>query len=73
MASKITKKEFMKYLTLDEIINKYIKLELDEKNKLLWSAIDYMEQYNGRTKWYCIAKAMGYENFEGGNDTWYKL
>jgi hypothetical protein len=30
------------------------------KVEILWEALDYMQQYNGRTKVQCIGLALGY-------------
>ena len=51
---------------------KFNKLKKDEKIDILYEALDYMQQYNGRSRFTCIAMAMGYENIEGLKDTWTK-
>jgi len=40
---------------------------LKKRNKveILFAALEYMQQYNGRSIWYCIALAMGYETTDG--------
>lgn len=62
-----------KKYTSEQIQNKYDRLSLKKKNKILYEAIDIMNQYNGRTRFLCIAMAMGYENFEGNDDTYTKI
>jgi len=62
----------IKYYTSKEISKEYEGLSLKEKNIILYDAIDYMNQYNGRTRFLCIAMAMGYENTEGENTTYFK-
>ena len=61
-----------KYYTSAQITNEYNKLTKDKKMSVLYDAIDYMQQYNGRSKFLCIAMAMGYDNYEGGSDTYTK-
>lgn len=63
-----------KYYTLSEIQLEYKKFTKDEEIKILYSALGYMQELNGRTtKAYCIALAMGYENTEGLSDTYVKI
>jgi hypothetical protein len=38
---------------------------------ILYDAIDYMQSYNGRNRFKCIV-AMGYDNYEGENNTYFK-
>ena len=45
-----------------EIMNQFDKLTYKKKTGVLFTAIDYMEQYNGRSKVTCIALAMGYDH-----------
>ena len=59
-----------KYYTADQIREKFEKMPKDLKIKVLYEAIDIMQQYNGRSRVLCIAMAMGYENFEGETDTY---
>jgi hypothetical protein len=61
-----------KYYTSEEISNKYNSLTLKKKNMILYDAIDYMQSYNGRSRFKCIALAMGYDNYEGENNTYFK-
>jgi len=59
-----------KYYTADQIRTKFEKMPKDLKIKVLYEAIDIMQQYSGRSRFLCIAIAMGYENFEGEIDTY---
>ena len=55
---------------------KYENLVDTAKVVFLTSAIDYMQQYNGRSKWDCIFYAMGYveanERSAEGEELWIK-
>lgn len=62
-----------KYYTSEEISKKYAALSLKEKNKVLYAAIDYMQSYSGRSRFLCIAMAMGYDNYEGDNKSYFKM
>lgn len=62
-----------KYFTSKEISDEYNLLSCKEKNVILYDAIDIMNQYNGRTRFLCIAIAMGYENYEGDNVSFVKV
>lgn len=64
--------EDIKYYTSQEIQAKYDALSLEEKNQVLSLAIEYMQSYNGRTKFKCIAMSMGYDNDQGDNVSWHK-
>ena len=61
-----------KYYTSEEISKKYAVLSLKEKNKVLYEAIDYMQSYSGRSRFLCIAMAMGYGNCEGDSKSYFK-
>jgi hypothetical protein len=61
-----------KYYTDDHIMKEYGALSLKKKNDILYDALDFMQQYNGRSKFLCIAMAMGYDNYEGENNTYIK-
>ena len=52
--------------TSKEISAKYANLSYKEKADILYDALDYMSQFNGRTKFLCIALAMGYDNIDEG-------
>lgn len=62
-----------KFYSYTQIQKEYAKMTKDQKISILISALDYMQAYNGRTKFLCIAMAMGYENFEGGENTYTKM
>ena len=55
---------------------KYENLVDTAKTVILWQALDYMQQYNGRSKWDCIFYAMGYveinERSALGEELWVK-
>lgn len=55
-------------LTTADVWDKYDKAR--NKVEILWQALDYMSQYNGRSKITCIAMAMGYET--DGDGTYFK-
>lgn len=61
-----------KYYTSEQISKEFEKLTKDKKINVLYDAIDYMQSYNGRSRFLCIAMAMGYDNFEGRSDTYTK-
>ena len=61
-----------KYYNSNEIYNEFDKLSKDKKIVILYEAIDYMQQYNGRSRFQCISLAMGYENDKGDKDSYYK-
>lgn len=61
-----------KYVSSDEIAKEYSKLSASKQVPILYEAIDIMQQYNGRSRFDCIAKAMGYSNTEGLNTTYFK-
>jgi hypothetical protein len=61
-----------KYYTSEDISKKYAGLSLKEKNEVLYEAIGYMQSYNGRSRFLCIALAMGYDNYEGDNKSYFK-
>lgn len=55
-------------MTTDQVICKFDKLSNAKKVEVLFDAIDYMQQYNGRTISTCICLAMGYEGNYDKND-----
>lgn len=61
-----------KYYTGEYIQSQFNKLTKDKKIEVLWDALDMMQQSNARTRFMCIALAMGYENYEGENTTYTK-
>lgn len=62
----------MSYYTAQHISDEYDKFTMKKKNEILYQAIEIMQSYNGRSVFMCIAIAMGYENHEGENNTYYK-
>lgn len=62
----------IEYFTSEQITKEYDNLSAFQKCKILYEALDYMQQYNGRTKFLCIAMAMGYRNHEGKYNTYLK-
>lgn len=63
----------MKYFTEQEILKKYSKLTKNKEIEILYSALGHMQTYNGRSRFLCIAMAMGYRNDEGDNKSYYKV
>lgn len=61
-----------KFLTSEQIQEKFRKLTGPKKIEILYDALDYMQQYNGRSKFLCIAMAMGFNNDEGDDVSYYK-
>lgn len=51
----------MEVLTKQELADRYYNRSKDSRLLILWQALDFMQQYNGRTKWECIALAMNVE------------
>jgi len=62
----------LKNYTSTEIHREFLDLSLEKRNKILYDAIDYMQSYNGRSRFLCIAMAMGYENYEGDSISYFK-
>jgi hypothetical protein len=60
----------MKTYTSEEIRNKYNKLTNSKQVTILWDALDFMQQYNGRSRFECIALAMGFDS--NGDGIWTK-
>ena len=59
-----------KYYTATQILIKFESMSKDSKINVLYEAIDIMQQYNNRSRFFCIAMAMGYKNVEGKSDTY---
>lgn len=59
--------------TSDYILKKFNRLSNSKKVDVLYEALDNMQQYNGRSKFDCIAMAMGYKTEFGENDKYIKL
>lgn len=62
-----------KYFTSEEINKKFNSLTKDKRIEVLLEALDNMQSYNGRSKTLCIALAMGYDNYEGDNKSFFKV
>jgi hypothetical protein len=60
------------YYTPVQIFTEFNEMSKDSKMEVLYEAINIMQQYNGRSRFECIAKAMGYENHEGEGSTYTK-
>lgn len=58
--------------TSQELYEKYVKLPSAQKVNILFRALDYMEQFNGRSKIDCIILAMGYVLRPGEDDSYRK-
>jgi len=48
-------------MTKQEALELYEKMSYKKKVEVLWDALDLMQQYNGRTRYECIALALGVE------------
>ncbi len=57
-------------MTQQEIIDKFNKLSNPKKVEVLFDALGYMQQYNGRSIRTCICLAMGFD--DDGNEVWEK-
>ena len=60
------------YYSTDQIQEEFNRLPSHQKIEVLYEALDFMQRYNGRSRWTCIALAMGYENPEGESGTYVK-
>jgi hypothetical protein len=67
------KRKKIKYFTSEEINKKFHSLTKNKRIGVLLDALDYMQSYKGRSKILCIALAMGYENYEGDNKSFFKV
>ena len=61
-----------KYYTAEHIQQEYSNFTKNKRIEILYDALDIMQSYNGRTKFLCIAMAMGYNNYEGEDNTYTK-
>ena len=61
-----------KYFTSQQISDEYEALSNEEKINILNSALGFMSQHNGRSKFLCKAMGMGYDNYEDESDTYFK-
>jgi hypothetical protein len=62
----------IKNYTSKNIQDEFINLTKDEKIIVLYKALDFMQMHNNRSRFLCIAMAMGYDNWEGDSDTYVK-
>jgi len=63
----------MKKYTETQIRKEFSKFSKNKQIEILWDALDYMQQYNGRSRFLCVALAMGYDNTEGEHNTYTKI
>tara|TARA_R110000782_G_scaffold9407_2_gene30312 strand:- start:3018 stop:3218 length:201 start_codon:yes stop_codon:yes gene_type:complete len=61
-----------KHYNQEDLLSQFYEFKYKKQSIILYDAIDYMQQYNGRTRLTCIFMAMGYKNYEGENNTWTK-
>jgi len=61
-----------KTYTSQDFVDKYNALKCKEKTKVLYDALDYMQEYNGRSKLDCVILAMGYKVHNEDEDTYTK-
>lgn len=61
-------------MSTEEVLDKFNKLSAKKRAEILYDALDYMQQYNSRTKETCICYAMGYSVFmdDEGEQVWKK-
>ena len=52
---------------MSHILKEFQSLSYRRQVDILFNAIDYMQQYNGRSRSYCICLAMDYEFIEDEN------
>ena len=67
-----SKTKTTKYYNITEISTQFLELSAKKQAVILWDALDYMQQHNSRTRFDCIAMALGYSNQEGEDDTYIK-
>ena len=65
-------KNKVKNYTSEHISKEFNNLTKDKKIEVLYEALNFMQMYNGRSRFLCIAMAMGYDNWEGDSDTYVK-
>ena len=54
-----------KNFTKEEVKTKFDNLTKNKKIEILYDALSFMQQYNGRSKFDCIAAAMGFYSDDG--------
>lgn len=59
----------MKTYTELELQKKFEWLTKSEQINVLWSALNIMQQYNGRSRWECVFFAMDFEPVNDNNWT----
>lgn len=60
------------YFKNEDLLMEFNQLNDKQTVSVLYDALNYMEEYNGRSKFTCIMMAMGYQNTEGEKDMWTK-
>ena len=63
----------MTYYTSGRVQAEFDRLTKDKKIAVLYNALDYMQQYNGRSRFKCIAMAMGFDNYEGNDRRYFRI
>lgn len=53
-----------------DIYKKFDKLSNESKRDVMFTALDIMQQYNGRSKMFCFYSAMGYKCVEQEDGTY---
>lgn len=62
-----------RYVELSLIMKRFEFITKDDKVETLRVALDFLDKNRDKSPSQCIALAMGYENKEGGTNTWYKV
>ena len=62
----------MEYFNQNQINQEFMELTPNARVEVLMDALNYMKQHNNRSRILCIALAMGYQNYEGREDSYYK-
>jgi hypothetical protein len=65
-------KKKIKNYTSEHIQTEFNNLTKDKKIEVLYEALNFMQQHNSRSRFLCIAMAMGYDNWEGDSNTYVK-
>ena len=55
---------------MEGIYKEFDKLSNESKRDVMFTALDIMQQYNGRSKSFCFYSAMGYECVEQEDGTY---
>ncbi len=56
--------------TREDIYKEFDQLSNESKRDVMFSALDLMQQYNGRSKLFCFTCAMGYKPVEEEDGTY---